>query len=264
MTDLKVKQAIENAISSYAAPHTAHMITNYVLDAVKYAGFIIVPSRDGVIPAMPIAPAPPHPGSPPQAPLTGEEWETVFALREGRAVVEPRKVGHAVDPIVYVHKKRGGRYEVLHDSVMLQIIGSDDKRMMVVYRSLDDGKIYTRPRDEFLDGRFTQETVGDVMQSRDFSTGAPFGARGEAVNAIPVDGRAKTGNPALVGIRKQHRNEDGKFIRKDDAERYYANKRADKIAEGVPLNPIEDAERVTEWLEQGELDMHAGEREDER
>lgn len=51
---------------------------------------------------------------------------------------------------LFLHKKSGNVYEVLH-------IAIDEKSLVsnVVYRDIDNGLIWIRPVDEFFDGRFT-------------------------------------------------------------------------------------------------------------
>lgn len=52
------------------------------------------------------------------------------------------------------HKKRGTTYAVVGAAV-LQMEGKHDGRRMIVYRCCDeDGPLWVRPEDEFIDGRF--------------------------------------------------------------------------------------------------------------
>lgn len=58
---------------------------------------------------------------------------------------------------VYIHYGNGKAYQVLHTSAMLAGTSTNDTQEYVVYRSLDDGKVYIRPVESFLgillDGR---------------------------------------------------------------------------------------------------------------
>ena len=53
----------------------------------------------------------------------------------------------------YRHKKTGGAYEILHGQAS-EAFFEADMTPAIIYRSLEDGKIWVRPKDEFYDGRF--------------------------------------------------------------------------------------------------------------
>lgn len=53
-------------------------------------------------------------------------------------------------PHLYRHVKRGTIYEVLFDDATRE----SDKAQLVVYRCIEDGKVWVRPASEFFDGRF--------------------------------------------------------------------------------------------------------------
>lgn len=52
----------------------------------------------------------------------------------------------------YKHLKRGGIYEVLIDGALIEATMT----CAVVYRCIEDGRVWVRARGEFMDGRFQQ------------------------------------------------------------------------------------------------------------
>ena len=56
---------------------------------------------------------------------------------------------------LYRHKKRGSTYEILYEAAKASsVIVALDNMTMVVYRNVDDGRVWVRPAIEFFDGRF--------------------------------------------------------------------------------------------------------------
>lgn len=56
----------------------------------------------------------------------------------------------------YRHKKRGSVVELLHEAIELQSAGGpiEEGASLVIYRHIDDGRVWARPAAEFHDGRF--------------------------------------------------------------------------------------------------------------
>jgi hypothetical protein len=54
--------------------------------------------------------------------------------------------------IVWKHVKTGGVYVIVDDECMLE----SDLTPMVAYRSLKDGQVWLRPKEEIFDGRFVK------------------------------------------------------------------------------------------------------------
>lgn len=53
---------------------------------------------------------------------------------------------------IWLHVKTQGLYEVLHHG-----IEEGTLKPVVIYRRISDGSIWTRPCEQFYDGRFTQQ-----------------------------------------------------------------------------------------------------------
>lgn len=76
----------------------------------------------------------------------------------------------------YKHKKRGTAYTIvaigkIQSSDWVTDFGIDgsiliDGKEVVIYRCLEDGEYWVRPKDEFFDGRF-EELVFDLPEDTD-------------------------------------------------------------------------------------------------
>lgn len=60
------------------------------------------------------------------------------------------------------HVKRGTSYVEIARADLQASSPLFEPERLVVYRSLDDGKVYCRPASEFDDGRFVEETAPDL------------------------------------------------------------------------------------------------------
>lgn len=58
------------------------------------------------------------------------------------------------EPCFVRHVKRGSTYEVVGQAMLQTSAPLTDMETMIVYRSLDDGRLWVRPSTEFEDGRF--------------------------------------------------------------------------------------------------------------
>lgn len=77
------------------------------------------------------------------------KWETSAISYNDPATFET--------PELWTHLKRGGLYLIVFESATMQFNGEHvDNTEMVVYRSVLDGKVWTRPKSQFFDGRFTK------------------------------------------------------------------------------------------------------------
>lgn len=79
-----------------------------------------------------------------------KEWITKMAKLEG-----DHEIGAgALPPICYRHVKRGTTYRILHDARFQAYESCHDMERVVVYQCIEDGSVWVRPYDEFMDGRF--------------------------------------------------------------------------------------------------------------
>lgn len=82
-------------------------------------------------------------------------------LERAAASLYCKKLCEVIQGRTYLHLASGGQYEV----VIAQATQEKNLVQVVVYKSVLDGRVWTRPTSEFCDGRFVlvpNEATGDA------------------------------------------------------------------------------------------------------